>query len=203
MGAVRKKLRRKEGQRQYRRLFAIVVEGKTEQNYFQSFARTGIQVVVRQGKHSDPESVLNEAEELLEKLRQQGTLKSDDQAWVVVDRDQWSEKSLENLFIWARQHRGRGVGLSIPQFEYWLLLHYEDGQKVNSGKDTMARLKVHAPTYTKGKQLNLSNVQIKAAISRAKQHLIQSPRSLEECCSALHSPAVTSVHFLVEKLLQR
>lgn len=47
MGSIRSKLKRRgDGQRPYRQLFAIVVEGKSEKVYFDSFARAGIKIEV-------------------------------------------------------------------------------------------------------------------------------------------------------------
>jgi RloB-like protein len=40
--------------------------------------------------------------------------------------------------------------VSIPSFELWLLLHYEDIQHPLHRNEVMTRLKQHIPTYTKG-----------------------------------------------------
>lgn len=52
-------------------------------------------------------------------------LKSSDEAWLVVDKDQWTEEQLRQLHQWSLQQANYGFALSNPKFEYWLLLHFE------------------------------------------------------------------------------
>ena len=40
---------------------------------------------------------------------------------------------------------------SVPCFELWLLLHFEDAQEPLHRDDALARLQKHLPGYTKGK----------------------------------------------------
>jgi hypothetical protein len=40
--------------------------------------------------------------------------------------------------------------LSNPKFEYWLLLHFNDGTGIASSRDCSDRLKRHLPGYDKG-----------------------------------------------------
>ncbi len=77
------------------------------------------------------------------------TLKKGDQAWLVVDRDQWSDEHLRMLFDWSMESEKYGFALSNPKFEYWLLLHFEDGNGVNTSTDCSTRLAVHLPNYDK------------------------------------------------------
>lgn len=43
----------------------------------------------------------------------------------------------------------RGVGLCIPQFEYWLLLHCDDAYGVGTQQQVLKSLKNHLPAYEK------------------------------------------------------
>ena len=54
-------------------------------------------------------------------------LKPSDEAWLVVDKDQWTDEQLTQLHQWSLQQENYGFALSNPKFEYWLLLHFEDG----------------------------------------------------------------------------
>ena len=57
-------------------------------------------------------------------------IKTTDEAWVVVDKDQWGDAQLNSLFRWSQSSTNFGFALSNPKFEYWLLLHFEDGNNV-------------------------------------------------------------------------
>lgn len=77
-------------------------------------------------------------------------LKSSDEAWLVVDKDQWTDEQLTQLHQWSLQQENYGFALSNPKFEYWLLLHFEDGTGVTSSRDCTERLKRWIPEYDKG-----------------------------------------------------
>ena len=63
--------------------------------------------------------------ELLDYLKSK-KLRKGDEAWIVVDKDNWSDHDLAQLFKWALQSDSYGFALSNPKFEFWLLLHFED-----------------------------------------------------------------------------
>ena len=73
-----------------------------------------------------------------------------DEAWLIVDKDQWTDAQLMQLHEWARKGDNQGFALSNPKFEYWLLLHFEDGIGISSAQDCTARLKEHLPEFDKG-----------------------------------------------------
>ncbi len=77
-------------------------------------------------------------------LRQEA-LGSSDEAWLVVDKDQWTDEQLDQLHAWARTHDNYGFTLSNPKFEYWLLLHFEDGTGIASSRDCSDRLRDNPP----------------------------------------------------------
>ncbi|EEI63981.1 hypothetical protein HMPREF0293_0555 [Corynebacterium glucuronolyticum ATCC 51866] len=41
---------------------------------------------------------------------------------------------MEALFTWAGQRSDHSLGFSVPQPEFWLLLHYENGNGVAAQK---------------------------------------------------------------------
>ena len=65
-------------------------------------------------------------------------IKTTDEAWVVVDKDQWGDAQLNSLFRWSQSSTNFGFALSNPKFEYWLLLHFEDGNNVSTSRDVLA-----------------------------------------------------------------
>ncbi|HEV2523771.1 MAG TPA: RloB family protein, partial [Gammaproteobacteria bacterium] len=123
-------------------------------------------------------------------------LKETDEAWLVVDMDQWSIEQIGQLFAWSQLKENYGLALSNPMFEFWLLLHFEDGNKVTSANECSERLKRHLPEYKKGIDIRKFTVEaIHNAIRRAKQ------RDNPPCTDWPKTMGVTTVYRLVEKLV--
>lgn len=192
----RRKFQRPLGQRRYRKLFVIAVEGaKTEPQYFAIFnnQQSVIRVNCLKGKHnSSPLQVLRRMEDHLKKE----ALKKSDEAWLVVDRDQWTDGQLAQLNGWSQAAENYGFALSNPKFEYWLLLHFEDGAGIASSQDCSDRLKRHLPDYDKGiDPRKFPRQTIDEAIRRAKQ------RDIPPCPDWPRSIGSTTVYRLVENIL--
>lgn len=106
------------------RLVVIATEGeKTEKIYFSIFGSTKVKVQTipcEDGK-SSPEHTLAR----LEVFRRKYELDSDDELWLAIDKDRWTNKALAEV---ARRSKAAGFGLALsnPCFEIWLLLHYLD-----------------------------------------------------------------------------
>jgi len=148
----------------------IAVEGvKTEPQYFAIFnsQQSVINVNCLKGKlDSSPTQVLKRMEKYLKKE----SLKTTDEAWLVCDRDQWTEEQLTQLHAWSQKQDNYGFALSNPKFEYWLLLHFEDGKEISSARDCTIRLKKNLPNYDK--EINPRKIlpkMISDAIRRARQ----------------------------------
>lgn len=134
----------------YRKLFLIATEGaKTEPIYFGIFnsPQTTIHVkLLPARKHdSSPPQVLKRAKEF---VKEKGVGKKDE-VWLVMDRDQWTDEQLEGVFIGCRAS-AFNLAVSNPQFEYWLLLHFEDGSGVSGSRDCTQRLMRYLPNFDKG-----------------------------------------------------
>ena len=72
-----------------------------------------------------------------------------DEAWVVIDKDQWTTQQLREIQNWADSKDYCGCALSNPKFEYWLLLHFERGDGIDSDDSMKRRLKNHLPNFNK------------------------------------------------------
>lgn len=208
--SARDKLRGKEStanSRQIRALFGIVVEGETEKRYFtmDCFRDKSVRVIVNPGKPNDPPALANAAQALIERLKEGGDLRSGDQVWVVLDKDTWTDDQLEEVFAWAAERSAqgdRGVGLCVPQFEYWLLLHFDDAYGIGTQQQVLNSLKNHLPAYEKNQPLRLEVGQIRAAIDRATRKFPRHYGSLKELEEDIGlGGASTTVHFLVKKML--
>ena len=190
---------RRLGKRRHRKLFVVATEGtKTEPMYFRmlnDLQKTGHVECLASGGGSSPLDVLSRMEKY---LKENGNdLRESDEIWLVVDRDQWPATQLDRLQNWAEESNRRDLALSNPKFEYWLLLHFEDGLKIKSPSDCDARLREHLPDYDKGITPEKFTVEIiSEAIKRGK--LRDNPR-----CSGWPSTiGCTTVYRLVDSILQ-
>ena len=111
------------------RLIVIASEGKdTERIYFNALAkeytnpRVHVHILKRcegEQNNSSPEHVLKQ----LNDYKGQYELESDDELWLVIDRDRWTDAMLSHVAKECAQDDYLHVALSNPCFELWLLLH--------------------------------------------------------------------------------
>jgi hypothetical protein len=198
MAARRRPLKRRLGERRYRRLFVIATEGaKTEPAYFGLFndEQSVIHVkCLRSGHASAPPQVLARMEQHL----RQEALRETDQAWLVVDTDRWTDSQLKSLYQWTQKAANRGLAVSNPHFEFWLLLHFEEGEGLKHAKDCARRLKHYLPGYDKGlSTATISLEMVSGAIARAMR------RDKPACTDWPRSLGQTTVYRLVKEILQR
>lgn len=196
MARARRKFQRPLGERRYRKMFVIAVEGvKTEPEYFAIFNDQQSVLWVnclKGGCDSSPPQVLNRMNSY---LKEKG-LRSTDEAWLVVDKDQWTDEQLTQLHVWAEGRDNYGFALSNPKFEYWLLLHFEDGNGITSSYDCTVRLKRYLPDYDKGiDRRKITRQGIIDAVRRAKQ------RDTPPCADWPRMIGCSTVYKLVEKIL--
>jgi hypothetical protein len=193
----RRRFERPLGERRYRKLFVIAVEGaKTEPQYFSIFnnQQSVVKVNCLKGTHhSSPPEVLRRIEEYLRRE----SLKKSDEAWLVVDKDQWTDEQLAQLLNWSLKHENYGFALSNPKFEYWLLLHFEDGNGIATSRNCSERLMRLLPGYDKEiDPRKITSEMITDAIRRAKQ------RDNPPCVDWPRNIGGTTVYRLVENILK-
>ena len=195
MPSRRRRFRRPPGKRRYRKLFLIATEGvKTEPQYFAIFNDHDSVVHVKclRSKHHSPTQVLKRIEDHLG----QENLLASDEAWLVVDKDQWKDEQLMELHTWSQGADNYGFALSNPRFEYWLLLHFEDGTRIGSSRECSSRLKKHLPDYDKNIDVRkIKPEMIEEAIRRAKV------RDNPPCADWPRKLGSTTVYKLVENIL--
>ncbi|MCP4410324.1 MAG: RloB domain-containing protein [Gammaproteobacteria bacterium] len=112
----RRRFQRPVGDRRYRKIFFIASEGsKTEPTYFSVFndTKSVIHVKCLKSRHdSAPPQVLKRMER---HIKQEG-LKSTDEAWLVVDKDSWTDEQLAELYGWSEGADKYGFALSNPKW---------------------------------------------------------------------------------------
>ena len=194
-------LRRTYGEKRYKKLYVIATEGAvTEPQYFECLYSANINIqksitsikYLKSNSKSSPTQTLDKMTAYLKEEK----LRSGDEAWIVVDKDQWTDDQLTALHAWAKKDNRFGFALSNPKFEYWLLLHFDDGANISSSSDCSDRLRKHLPGYNKKidcRKFTRNN--ILAAIDRAKR------RDNPPCNDWPRTPGGTTVYKLVENIL--
>lgn len=193
---MRPSLSRPRGMRPYRSTVFVATEGSvTEVEYLdvlRAYAREDLNVRLVAGAcgKSSPRRVLARMREYLKRM----AMRPDDQAWLVVDRDAWKPEDLDQLCRWAEDDARYHVAVSNPCFEFWLLLHFEEGVGVSDAEICTARLRKFCPDYSKHLIPGLfTRERIDSAVARAKRG--QSRDNWPHACGR------TTFHRLVEALL--
>lgn len=136
--------------REQNKRFVIVTEGNvTEPEYFDKFKRRGIAITIpRKQTNSSPKDVLK----VLRKYLKDQPLDENDEAWMVIDRDDWPVEQINSVFDELRKIKTKGrcfFAMTNPKIEFWLLLHFEDGNGVVTPAECDRRLLRYLPDYNK------------------------------------------------------
>ena len=182
-----RRLASKNAQRpSYARILIVTEGSKTERLYLEEI-RAAYQLhstnveVQRSQAGTAPAQVVRYAAQLFERGDQHRGIrpKSFDQVYAVFDRDDHSSyfEALDLARSLDRRLRNdekqpvkfRAI-TSIPSFELWLLLHYEEVLHPITRDEVMRRLKRHIPSYAKGAGGLFANVRMQqdAAILRSR-----------------------------------
>lgn len=189
---------RKTNYRQLRILFVITTEGiKTEPEYFYFLVKKlnsqqiNIKLESLSSKKHSPKEVLK----TMERWLKNNNLRDKDEAWLVIDRDNWEENEIKELYQWSKKQENYDLAVSNPCFEYWLLLHFEDGKGINIHGKCKDSLNKYLPNYNKADLYTkkLEN-KIQDAINHAKQKDIPPCQDYPK----IHG---TTIYRLVEKLI--
>lgn len=188
---------RQNGSRPYRRIILIASEGRvTEPIYFQAVQNLVENVDIRcvsASRQSSPFHILKRMKSALGELT---TFSRKDSAWIVADRDLWTNEQLCLLYEWADKAPNRGVAISNPAFECWLLLHFEEKNFDSHAKYT-ERLRQHIPDYDKKFAPSLITIEaVRAACQRAKS------RDNPPCMKYPELPGRSTVYRLIEDIFK-
>ena len=187
-------LRRKPGRRAPREITLIICEGESERVYFDALrnhlrlSNTEVSFPCPQG--SAPINVVDCA---LQRAKEPGRY---DHIYCVFDRDDHDTFDLARAKLQQHAKRARlHEAVSIPCFEYWLLLHFEFTDAPFPDCDAVVRrLGQHLPGYTKA-DLRLMRLLLDR-LGQAMQHA----QRLESRRTTIGDNPYTSVHHLVRHL---
>lgn len=189
-----KRFVRQPGSKRLKSTVFVAAEGAvTEKEYLEILRNLGcdhLYFVPSSAGKSAPRQVLSRMKNKLKAL----SVRPDDEAWLLVDRDDWNPKDIQALFDWRNKDTlHRHVVVSNPCVEFWLLLHFENAGDATTAEICKNRLKKHWPSYDKHIPAgSLSEELIQAAVSRAKD--LCDEKSWTE-------PGSTTFHHLVHSLL--
>lgn len=156
------------------RLYIIATEDThAPQNYFLLFKnpRIKIHVLPTEDSRSAPVHVIRR----LDAFRSQYELMEDDQLWLMLDTDHWTEANhvatFEAVCREAIQKRYK-LAHSNPCFEVWLLMHFSalNGMEFRRCEDVILRLREQLGTYSKRtiRREYFTPSTIRDAVSRAE-----------------------------------
>lgn len=161
-------------QRDSARRILVSTEGcRTEPDYLTRFEREFLRNRVRfdclfEKGAGSPDKVLDRMVRRMEKA----ALRPGDEAWLVVDKDRWTDGQLRPLAEWAEKQSGsirRRLFVSNPKFELWLLLHFEDATPGMTAHAIDGRLGSLIPGYDKSiPDTILSRDSVRSAIARSE-----------------------------------
>lgn len=209
---LRRKAAREARRASYARILIVTEGSKTEPLYLEeiraAYQLHSANVEVQPGQlGTAPIQVARYARQLFEEgdLHKGIRPRSFDQVYVVFDRDDHDSyfnalglaESLDGkLRNDDRQPVSFKAIASIPSFELWLLLHYEDIQTPPHRDEVMARLKQHIPGYDKGAGSAFATTRDRLATAT------QRAQALAEKFNAYNDPEpYTALHELVTVLI--
>lgn len=190
-------LERKKPTRKYRKICWISTEGQTERDYLNmNVFRNCLDITMRFVKDihpggRNPCQVLNRLQKALKKE----DFRNGDEAWLVVDVDEWNDTEFAKLLEWVKKDSRHHLAISNPKFELFLVMHFERGNGCTTSKKVDAALKKYLSKYVKrisATQFTLE--QVRTAIENARM-------KRTSCNSEIPDPGMTDMYSLVERLI--
>ena len=202
------KYKKPKSRRKWKRLVIVVTEGeKTEPNYLKELRSLNSDswnrnrtVLIYPGKGGN-------VSELIEKMKSKTSgkkLRPGDEIWIVVDDDERESVTIKKLLDWQKEEPAyNNLAASNPLFEFWLLLHFDDGKAPTNKRDCVSRLESCLKSELENKEFQYKKEfprefitlnRIKDAVKRAKEK----DKTIIEIWPEIGS---TRVYILVESLL--
>lgn len=191
-------LTRKVGSRAYRDVCWVSAEGRTERDYFSMDAFREAEMSVRFPRdiHPDRRNPVQVLKRLQKEMRA-GSFRRADEAWVVVDVDEWDEPEFAALLKWEASDERHHLAVSNPKFELFLVMHFDRANGCTTAAKLDAALKRFMPKYAKRlARTQFTRAEIEKAIANA-----EAKRS--SCKDALPAPGMTDAHKLAKRLLEK
>lgn len=189
-------LSRRTGTRKYRPVCWVSAEGQTEKDYLHMAAFRDTPMSVRFPKdihpgRRNPSQVLKR----FEKAMREEDFRKCDEAWIVVDVDDWDEAEFAELLEWEESDSRHHLAISNPKFELFLVMHFEKANGCTTASSVDAALKRYLPRYDKRLAPTVfSKDAIRIAIENAGA-------KRAGCKSTFPDPGMTDAYKLVGNLI--
>jgi hypothetical protein len=185
----------------------ILVEGQTEQYYFQAIKQdpdykkslAALTVEVKKSKKQASGEMTDQAVELLEIAKKENNAYNS--VWLVFDHD--NNPKRKEAWDKAKQSPDNiQVAFSAIAFEQWYLLHFKQSTKAcQTAAELIVELKKHLPKYAKAKQNDFSLLKDKLDIARKNAEWLRDQHQDKQAHPADLNP-VTFVDLLVGELVE-
>jgi hypothetical protein len=161
---------RRSGFLKPKKFFIIATEGAlTEKIYFDEFkppreAAFQVKVLENRKHKTRPKQVFKR----LVSYSGEFALAPDDELWLVIDRDSWTQDELDEVAQLIAERNNFYLALSNPCFELWLFLHFAENKPFNYRHQIPPELKRLIGAFEKGDYDASKCVQlVRKAIERA------------------------------------
>ncbi len=130
------KYRRKQNIRKAKRIFICCEDKKKAPDYFKEYlsfnriTESDVMIIQKFNTRSSPNHVLNRIEEFKKELKDDDNYFPEDEFWLVVDVDRWRSNLSQTIRECEQKEYLHAV--SNPCFEIWFLLHYTDGDIIDT-----------------------------------------------------------------------
>jgi hypothetical protein len=152
---------------------------------------------------SSPISVVNYAIRKIQEDRKQNGKDSYECAYCVIDHD--NHETLAEAINKASSHQKIKINLSVPCFEFWILLHFQDtDHPFKNGDAVYSAIKKHVPSYDK-KSTDYTFL-YEQHLREKTEHAIRCSKKIWNECQLRcdkHSNPSTQMHELVEFLKEK
>lgn len=198
--AIKNDLRRTPASLNYIRQIYVFTEGSVTEAEYLGIAKKLINEQhdchYKFALHINTNKGKSSSKNLLDRIRrksQEFINKDLHEIWILFDQDRWPASQIESLRAGVgikNKPRTYQALISIPKFEVWLILHFENAKGISTASEVDSRLKKYIPDYKKHLPENIFNLaKINNAISNSKL-LIRN-----------NSAAQTQVYKLIEHLI--
>lgn len=205
MGARREALKPpKRATRRQRRIVQVVAEGETELDYLRlnsvralirDAGDVSLSIVDHHKGQTDPASLVKT---MTSKGRGPRDLQRNDEQWLVMDVDEWTPGQMRKAVEWASKDQRRGLAISNPKFEAYLLLHFPTTGRPSAGAHRVeTELKRHMPDgFKRLAPTTFTGKQVITATTRSRELGANDKKGMPD-------KGLSSFHLLVESLITR
>ena len=193
-----RKLARISGVRLVKETFLIICEGEnTEPDYFKAFRLTSATIkAVGQGLGTT--ALVKKAIKIKEQEKIKGH--TFNRAWVVFDKDDFSDNDFNAAIILAQQNQFE-VAYSNQAFEYWFLLHFNLYQ-IPINRSRYEEMLSNLLGFSYSKKTGVSNKMFNALLGKQQQAIANAKIVMKQFngSNPAQEESSTTVYRLVENL---